>query len=126
MPRKESPGLTDAELRLMHILWEIRSGTVSDVADALRGEVPLAYSSVLTTPRVLERKGYLSHVKQGRAFVYRPVVDREQARQNAVTHLVRRFFENSPDLLMLNLIGDKKNKPGTLARLKARIEREKS
>ena len=126
MPRKKSPSLTDAELRLMEVLWSIGSGTVADVADALPEGAPLAYSSVLTTLRVLENKGYLTHRKDGRAFIYRPLVGREQARQSAVAHLVSRFFENSPELLMLNLLGDGKLKPGELDRLKARIEKEKS
>jgi len=126
VPRKKSPSLTDAELRLMEVLWTIGSGTVADVADALPSGVPLAYSSVLTTLRVLENKGYLTHGKEGRAFIYRPLVGREQARQSAVAHLVSRFFENSPELLMLNLLGDGKLKPGELDRLKARIEKEKS
>jgi len=110
----------------MEVLWTIGSGTVADVADALPSGVPLAYSSVLTTLRVLENKGYLTHGKEGRAFIYRPLVGREQARQSAVAHLVSRFFENSPELLMLNLLGDGKLKPGELDRLKARIEKEKS
>ena len=126
MPRKKSPSLTDAELRLMEVLWAIGSGTVADVANALPEGAPLAYSSVLTTLRVLENKGYLTHRKDGRAFIYRPLVGREQARQSAVAHLVSRFFENSPELLMLNLLGDGKLKPGELDRLKARIEKEKS
>ena len=126
MPRQTSANLTDAELRLMDVLWEKGSATVSDVVDALDAKVPLAYSSVLTTLRVLERKGYLTHSKTGRAFVYRPVVGRGEARQRALSHLLRRFFENSPELLMLNLIGDGKVNADELARLKARIEREKS
>jgi len=123
MPRTPSQNLTDAELRLMDALWEIGSGTVSDVAAVL--DVPLAYSSVLTTLRILEKKGYLAHEKEGRAFVYRPLVGREQARQNAVAHLLHRFFQNSPELLMLDLIGDGKVKADELARIKARIERAK-
>jgi len=107
----------------MDALWEIGSGTVSDVAAVL--DVPLAYSSVLTTLRILEKKGYLAHEKEGRAFVYRPLVGREQARQNAVAHLLHRFFQNSPELLMLDLIGDGKVKADELARIKARIERAK-
>jgi predicted transcriptional regulator len=123
MPRKKSPSLTDAELRLMEVLWERGSGTVAEVAEAC---VPLAYSSVLTTLRVLENKGYLTHTKDGRAFVYSPVVGREQARENAVSHLLGRFFENSPELLMLNLIGAGKIEADELARIKARIERGKA
>jgi predicted transcriptional regulator len=122
MPRKKSPSLTDAELRLMDILWGRGSGTVADVAQVC---TPLAYSSVLTTLRVLENKGYLTHIKEGRAFIYSPVVGREEARQNAVSHLLGRFFEGSPEMLMLNLIGAGEIKPGELARIKARIEKEK-
>ena len=126
MARKKSPNLTDAELRLMEVLWEQGSATVSGVVDKLPKRVPLAYSTVLTTLRILENKGYLRHSKDGRAFVYRPIVGREQARENAITHLLRRFFENSPELLMLNLIQGKKIDARELARLRKRIEEEKS
>ena len=92
MARKKSTGLTDAELRLMEVLWRIGTATVSEVAEKLPKDVELAYSTVLTTLRILETKGYLRHVKDGRAFVYEPVVGRDQARESAVTHLLRRFF----------------------------------
>ncbi len=57
MPRKKSPGLTDAELRLMEVIWAKGSATVSDVVQSLPKNVPLAYSTVLTTLRILENKG---------------------------------------------------------------------
>jgi len=122
MARKKSPGLTDAELRLMEVLWRIGPATVTDVAEGLPKDVPLAYSTVLTTLRILESKGYLQHRKDGRAFVYEPVVGREQARENAVIHLLRRFFENSPEQLMLNLIDGRKIGAKELKRLRKRIE----
>ena len=126
MARKKSSNLTDAELRLMEVLWEQGPATVSGVVDKLPKRVPLAYSTVLTTLRILENKGYLQHSKDGRAFVYRPIVGREQARENAITHLLRRFFENSPELLMLNLIQGKKIDAKELNRLRKRIEEDKS
>jgi predicted transcriptional regulator len=126
MARKKSSSLTDAELRLMEVLWEKGSATVSEVVEGLPKNVPLAYSTVLTTLRILENKGYLRHKKDGRAFVYRPVVGREQACENAITHLLRRFFENSPELLMLNLMEGKKIDARELARLRNRIEEDKS
>ena len=126
MARKKSPHLTDAELRLMDVLWEKGESTVSDVADALPNNPALAYSTVLTTLRILENKGFVRHTKDGRAFVYHPIVGREQARESAVTHLVRRFFENSPELLMLNLIEGRKIDSRELARLRKRIEEDKS
>jgi predicted transcriptional regulator len=120
--RKKSPNLTDAELRLMDVLWEKGEATVSDVADALPKNPALAYSTVLTTLRILENKGFVRHTKDGRAFVYHPLVGREQARESAVRHLVRRFFENSPELLMLNLLDGKTVDASELRRLRQRIE----
>ena len=108
MPRKKSPNLTEAELRLMDIVWDKGTATVGEVAAALAGEPSLAYNTVLTTLRILEQKGYVRHTKPraGRAFVYRAVVGRKQASRNAVRHVVRRFFANSPELLVLNLLDD--------------------
>lgn len=108
MPRKKSLDLTEAELRLMEIVWDKGTATVGEVAAALPGEPALAYNTVLTTLRILERKGYVRHTKarEGRAFVYRAVVDRKKASRNAVRHVVRRFFANSPELLVLNLLDD--------------------
>ncbi len=107
MARKKSLNLTEAELRLMDVLWDKGAATVGEVAAALTGE-GLAYNTVLTTFRILEQKGYVRHTKprEGRAFVYRPVVGRKQASQNALRHVVRRFFANSPELLVLNLLDD--------------------
>ena len=108
MARKKSPNLTEAELRLMDIVWDKGPVTVGEVAAALPGEPTLAYNTILTTLRVLEQKGYVRHTKprEGRAFIYRAVVGREQASRNALRHLVRGFFSNSPELLVLNLLDD--------------------
>jgi len=126
MARKKSPALTDAELRLMEVVWRLGSATVSDVVEHLPRNVPLAYSTVLTTLRILENKGYLKHVKEGRAYVYRPLIGRDQARDKALTHLLRRFFEGSPELLMLNLVESRKVDPEALRRLRQRIGEEES
>ena len=108
LPRKKSLNLTEAELRLMDIVWDKGTATVGEVAAALPGEPALAYNTVLTTLRILEQKGYVRHTKprEGRAFVYRAVVGRKQASRNALRHLIRRFFANSPELLVLNLLDD--------------------
>lgn len=126
MARKKSPNLTDAELRLMEVVWEKGKATVSEVVEGLRADVPPAYSTVLTMLRILETKGYLKHTKDGRAFVYEPAIEREKARESAITHLLRRFFENSPELLMLNLLEGKKISMKELERLRKRIKEEKS
>jgi len=108
MARKPPPPLTEAELRLMQILWGKGRATVAEVAAALPKQLDLAYNTVLTTMRILETKGYLRHekAKDARAFVYVPVVAKEQATRSAVRQLLRRFFGDSPEALVLNLLDD--------------------
>ncbi|MEW5875179.1 MAG: BlaI/MecI/CopY family transcriptional regulator [Candidatus Zixiibacteriota bacterium] len=122
MARTKSPTLTEAELRLMEIVWEKGEATVTDVVDSIPRSRSLAYNTVLTTLRILERKGYLSHEKQGRAFVYRPLVDRHHARRSALKYIMSRFFENSPELLVLNVLENEAIDPKELKRLKRLIE----
>jgi predicted transcriptional regulator len=126
MARKKSAHLTEGELRLMEVLWDKGSASVTDVLEALPAKPALAYSTVITILRILEEKGYARHTKDGRAFVYHPVIGREQARETAVAQLVRRFFEGSPELLMLNLVDGGKIGAAELKRLRKRIEEEKS
>lgn len=122
MARPKSLTLTDAELRLMEILWNKGSGTAYDIVDALPGDSRLAHTTVLTTLRILEDKGYLEHEKTGRAFVYRPVVDRTQASRSALRHLVSRFFSNSPEVLVSHLMADEQLTSKERTRLKKMIE----
>jgi predicted transcriptional regulator len=125
LARKKSPTLTEAELRLMEVLWDKRSATVGEVLAGLPQDTALAYSTVLTTLRILETKGYVAHLESGRAFVYRPLVGRDEARRNATQQLVRRFFDNSPELLALSLLEQENIDDQELQRLKRLIERSK-
>jgi len=102
----------------MEALWEKRSATVNEVAEGLSKDKPVAYNTVLTLLRILERKGYVRHTKDGRAFVYQPVVDRGQASRSAVRQLLSRFFHDSPELLVLNLLEDEAIDERELERLK--------
>ena len=106
MPPRPSGTLTEAELRIMNVLWLKGSGTVQQVLDSITQKPPLAYNSVLTTIRVLERKGYLKHLKDGRAHVYTPLVGQKEATRSEIRHLVSRFFKNSQEQLVLNLLED--------------------
>ena len=106
MPPRQSGTLTEAELRIMNVLWGKGSGTVQQVLDSITEKPVLAYNSVLTTIRVLERKGYLKHLKDGRAHVFTPVVGRKEATRSEIRHLVSRFFKNSHEQLVLNLLED--------------------
>jgi predicted transcriptional regulator len=124
LPRKKSLNLTEAELRLMDVVWDKGAVTVQEVADALPRELGLAYNTVLTTLRILEEKGYLRHTKakEGRAFIYRPAVSREQASRSAVQSLLQRFFGNSAEALVLNLLDDEKLEPEEVRRIQGLLK----
>ena len=107
MPPSKSPTLTEAELRLMDVLWQKGPRTVQQVLDALPNKPALAYNSVLTTIRILERKGYVEHSKEGRAYVYAPRIERQEATRSEIGHLVNRFFKNSRELLVFNILEDR-------------------
>jgi len=123
VPPRQSETLTEAELRIMNVLWLKGAGTVQLILDSLAKKPVLAYNSVLTTIRVLERKGYVEHSKDGRAHVYAPLVGRKEATRSEIRHLVGRFFKNSHEQLVLNLLEDRGIEAGELARLRAMLER---
>jgi len=118
LPPSKSPTLTEAELRLMDVLWEKGPSTVQQVLDALPARPSLAYNSVLTTIRILEKKGYVKHAKDGRAYVYMPLVERAEATRSEISHLLHRFFKNSHELLVLNILEDQKIDAEELKRLR--------
>ena len=121
MPPKKSNTLTEAELRLMKILWRRGESAVTDLVAALPESEPLAYNSVLTTIRILEQKGYVEHRQEGRAFVYRPCVAEQEAGRSEVRHILSRFFGNSRERLLLSLLDDEEISPEEVQRLKDAI-----
>jgi BlaI family transcriptional regulator, penicillinase repressor len=123
VPRRQSRTLTEAELRIMNVLWLKGSGTVQLIMDFLSQKTPLAYNSVLTTIRVLERKGYVRHSKDGRAHVYAPLVGQQEATRSEIRNLVGRFFENSHKQLVLNILEDRSIEAEELDRLREMLER---
>jgi predicted transcriptional regulator len=121
MPPRRSNTLTEAELRLMKILWERGESAVSDLVAGLSDTTPLAYTSVLTTIRILEKKGYVTHRQEGRAFLYSPSVAEHDAGRSEVRQLLQRFFGNSREKLLLSLLGDDDISPEELRKLKEAI-----
>ena len=122
MARPRSPALTDAEARVMGILWQRTTATVADVVAGLKKNRTVSYSTVQTILRILETKGYVVHDKVGRAFIYRARIDERQARRRALKHLVARLFDGSPSLLVLNVLEDNQIDAQELSRLKKLIE----
>jgi len=125
LARSKSATLTEAELRIMNVLWDRGSATVHEVLQALPERPSLAYNSILTIVRILEKKGYVKHLKDKRAHVYLPLVGREDATRFEVRHLVSRFFGNSHALLALNVLEETDIDAEELTRLRQLLERSK-
>ncbi len=109
----------------MHVLWEKGPATVQQVLASLPKKSPLAYNSVLTTIRILENKGYVRHVKDGRAHVYSPLVKRKDATRSEIRRLVSRFFGDSHELLVLNILEDDGIDAREMKRLREMLEGSK-
>jgi len=120
-PRKNSRRLTDAEHRIMEVVWTKGSATVADVAEALAGKNGSAYTTILTMMRILRVKGFLTCRKDGRAHVFTAKVNREAAARKAVRHLLSRFFAGSPGELILSFLRDEEITPEQLDELKKKI-----
>ena len=125
MARSKSATLTEAELRIMNVLWDRGPGTVHDVLQGLPDSPALAYNSVLTIVRILETKGYVKHVKDKRAHVYMPIIDRKDATRFEVSHLVSRFFGNSHEKLLLNILEEQSIDAEELAKVRELLEKSK-
>ncbi len=124
MARKRSPTLTEGELKIMEVLWDLQEASVREVTETLSGQQPVAYSTALTMLRILHDKSYVDYRQEGRAFVYFPLVSRRQARSDALRHLIAQFFNGSPEALAQNLVDDTSIDLAELERLQAQVEKE--
>jgi BlaI family transcriptional regulator, penicillinase repressor len=106
----------------MNVLWSRGPATVHEVLQGLPEKPPLAYNSVLTIIRILEKKGYVKHAKDKRAFIYSPCVDRKDATRSEVRRLVSRFFGNSHEQLLMNILQEESIDEAELVRLRQLLE----
>ncbi|MGO8677214.1 MAG: BlaI/MecI/CopY family transcriptional regulator [Limisphaerales bacterium] len=119
MPRQKSTTLTNAEHRIMEVVWARGSATVAEVVEALEDKD--AYTTILTLMRILKAKGYLSSRKEGRAFIFAPRVDRETVARKAVHQLLSKFFAGSPNELVLTFLREEELTPEELEEIKRKI-----
>lgn len=119
MPRQKPNMLTNAEHRIMEVIWARGSATVAEVVEALHGKD--AYTTILTLMRILKAKGYLTTRKQGRAYVFIPKVDRNTMARRAVRQLLGKFFRGSPGELVLSFLREEDLTPRELDELKRKI-----
>jgi len=107
----------------MRVLWRQGPSTVAAIVDAVAGANPPAYNTVQTMMRILERKGFVSHRKDGRAFVFDALVDESRAQQSAIRHVLDRFFDNSPGTLVLSLLEHEEVPDAEVRQLRDLIQR---
>ena len=125
MPRKTAKTLTEAEQRVMEVLWRLEEASVRDVAEELSKDKPTAYNTVLTILGILHRKKYVKYRRDGRAHVYRPAVTQASAQREAFNQLITRFFGGSKNAFAQYLIEEENIDAEELRRLKALAEKAK-
>ena len=121
MPRKKAPVLTQRELEIMKVVWEMGKATVAEVRVALYPGAKLAYTTVLTLMRILEQKGFLQHETKGRAYLYHPRISQKKVKRLMVRDLVERAFDGSAELLLVSLIENGNLLPEDLERIRKAI-----
>ena len=112
--------LSNREAEIMAVLWEQGASTVAEVKQKLSDD--LAYTTVLTILRNLEAKGYVGHETAGRAHRYTPRVRQQTARKSAIRHLAGKLFQGSSDLLLTQLVCDRKLSEDQVRRIREILE----
>jgi BlaI family transcriptional regulator, penicillinase repressor len=114
--------LTRQELQIMKVIWERGMATVKDVCDAMSQKKATAYTTILTLMGILEEKGALVHQRSGRAYIYKPLLTRQQATRNQVHDVLARFFDGSAEKLIANVLENEIKKPEQLGSVRNLIE----
>jgi BlaI family transcriptional regulator, penicillinase repressor len=125
MARPRSTTLTEGEQRIMEVLWRLGEASVQQVTDELAKSEPIAYTTALTMLRILTDKNYVDYRKEGKAHVYVPTVTRDSARSSALRQLLKRFFDDSPQVLAQHLMRETDLDPQDLDRLAAQVNKAK-
>lgn len=100
--------LTEVELQLMNVIWDLNECTVKDVQLALSKDRPLAYTSVATVMKILEQKGFLENRKSDRAHSYLPLISRSEYEATSLSHLANNLFHGDRSSMVMRLLDDKK------------------
>lgn len=111
---------TERELDVMAVLWDLGGATVAEVRDRLADD--LAYTTVLTVLRTLEEKGHVGHVEEGKAHRFHPLVARGDAGTSVLRRITRKLFKDSPELLLTQLVSDRRLSDAELRRMRALLE----
>ena len=121
MAKKNPLTLPKLELAVMKAVWKKGRATVYDIQETLLPEQKLAYTSVASTLRVLEKKGFLTHDLDRRTYVYRPLVQESEVSKNMLQDLLNRLFDGSTERLLTTLFEAQKVTPEEIEKIQARI-----
>jgi predicted transcriptional regulator len=122
--RARKPVLTDQELEIMKIIWELENATVRDVYETILKRRRIAYTTVMTMMKILETKGYLKKSQEDRAYVYRPAQPKQNVIRGMVRDFVNRVFNGSAEPLLVHLVEEKGLSEKELAEIARLARRE--
>ena len=114
--------LTRQELQIMKVVWDRGAATVKEVCDAMSQRKVTAYTTILTLMGILEEKGALVHTRSGRAYVYKPLLSREQATRNQIHDVLTRFFDGNPEKMIESVLETGLTDPEQLGSVKSLVE----
>jgi len=114
--------LTRQELQIMKVVWDKGAATVKEVCDAMSQRKVTAYTTILTLMGILEEKGALVHTRSGRAYVYKPLLSREQATRNQIHDILTRFFDGNPEKMIESVLETGLTDPEQLGSVKSLVE----
>ncbi|MEM1005503.1 MAG: BlaI/MecI/CopY family transcriptional regulator [Pseudomonadota bacterium] len=121
--KKTTNLLTEVELEFMNELWALGQGSVRDVLDRLPPDRNLAYTSGATILRILDEKGFVESRKDGKALIYRPLLEKDRYQVRSLQNLSRTLFDNTPASLVARLVDDEGLSETDLEDIRALVER---
>lgn len=124
MPRPRQPGLTENELEVMKVLWTAAPLKVAEILDQIPRKPKPAYTSLLTLIQAMEKKGYIRHLKDGKAFTYLPVLQQGKFLSTEMKRIAKRLFDSTPGALVLNLVKQEHLSSDEIAELKKLLKEE--
>lgn len=104
--KKDKSQLTEVELELMNLMWELGEGSVSDVLNLVSTDRKMAYTSAATIMRILAEKKFLTSSRRGKKFIYRVVVDKADYESRSINKMVRKLFNDTPVAMVARLVED--------------------
>jgi len=115
--------LTAAELEMMTVIWRIGPCTVAQILEQLQPTRELAYTSVSTIVRILEQKGYVTSVREGRGHVYAAAISKEAYQARSLKHLLNNVFDGTPSLLVRHLLDSEALSPEEITEIKSLLRK---